>query len=76
MDSFKLITIEFLGPQFKKYNYGWIGNLKHYGELIPPAYNLSKTTVPVYVFYGANDYAATPQVVCYIDFKMRFGLFY
>ena len=50
------------GPQFNKYDYGWIGNSKRYGTIYPPAYDLSKVTVPVYIFHAANDYLATPKV--------------
>lgn len=52
----------FIDPQFNKYDYGLIGNLKRYGKRKPPAYDLSKVTVPVYIFHGANDYLATPKV--------------
>ena len=52
-----------LGPKFDKYDYGWILNLKHYGQLIPPAYDLSKVTVPVHIFHGHNDYVAVPKVI-------------
>lgn len=52
-----------IGPRFNKYDYGWILNLKHYGQLIPPAYDLSKVTVPVHIFHGQNDYVASLKVM-------------
>ena len=51
-----------LGPQFNQYSYGWVGNLKHYGKINPPAYDLSKVTAPVYIFHAKNDYLASPKV--------------
>ena len=65
-----------IGPRFNKYDYGWIFNLKHYGQLIPPAYDLSKVTVPVHIFHGQNDYVASPKVMYkyiykYCHFKMN-----
>ena len=52
----------FPDPTFNQYDHGWIGNLKRYGNINPPAYDLSKVTTPVYMFHGANDYLATPKV--------------
>ncbi len=44
-----------LAPKFKKFNYGWIGNLKRYGMIKPPAYDLSKVTTPIHIFHAKND---------------------
>ncbi|XP_043796542.1 lipase 3-like [Apis laboriosa] len=40
--------------KFRKYDYG-IGNLKKYGKIYPPDYELAKIKIPVYLYYGAND---------------------
>ncbi len=50
-----------LAPSFNKYNYGWAGNQKLYGQPNPPAYDLSKVTTPVYIFYGKNDHRVSPK---------------
>lgn len=53
----------FADPKLNMYNYGLIENLKHYGQLNPPAYNLSKVTLPaVYIFHGKNDFIVTAEV--------------
>ncbi len=49
-------------PKFSQYNFGWIGNLRRYGRLQPPEYDLSKVTAPVYIFYALQDFIATPDV--------------
>ena len=55
--------VDISDPQLNMYNFGWIGNLKHYGQLNPPAYNLTKVTLPaVYIFHGNNDYIVTAKV--------------
>ncbi|KAG6802763.1 lipase 3 [Apis mellifera caucasica] len=41
--------------KFRKYDYGTIGNLKKYGKIQPPDYELAKIKIPVYLYYGAND---------------------
>ncbi|XP_044761996.1 lipase 3-like isoform X1 [Coccinella septempunctata] len=41
--------------RFTKYDYGPEKNLKKYGSIEPPEYNLSKVTSPVALFYGKND---------------------
>jgi lysosomal acid lipase/cholesteryl ester hydrolase len=49
------------GETFIPYNYGLWENLLRYGSIRPPPYNLSKITAPVYLFWGQNDYLATPE---------------
>ncbi len=51
-----------IDPQFNQFDFGWIGNLKHYGKLDPPAYDLGRMTAPVFIFYGPNDYLSLPKV--------------
>lgn len=45
------------------YDYGKLKNKRVYGQSDPPVYDLSKITLPVYLFYGENDLLATPKVV-------------
>ncbi|XP_058808641.1 lipase 3-like [Phymastichus coffea] len=49
--------------KFREYNYGIIGNLKKYLDLIPPEYDLSKLQVPIGFFWAENDYYSSPQDV-------------
>ncbi|XP_033218381.1 lipase 3-like [Belonocnema kinseyi] len=43
---------------FRQYDYGFSGNLKKYGRLSPPDYDLSLITTPVILHYSANDWLA------------------
>lgn len=40
---------------FRQYDYGKRKNLQIYGYPEPPTYNLSRITVPTYLYYGPND---------------------
>ena len=40
-------------------------NMIQYGQPTPPPYNLSSVTAPVVVFYGDNDWLATPKVISF-----------
>ncbi|XP_015114439.1 lipase 3 [Diachasma alloeum] len=44
--------------QFRQYDYGAFDNLKKYGTLTPPKYDISKIKVPIACFYGDNDWLA------------------
>lgn len=48
----KNILFYILGEKFLRFNYGLDGNLEHYGTPYPPAYDLSRVTAPVYLYYG------------------------
>ena len=37
------------------FNYGPEENLQRYGSTKPPRYDLSKVTVPVFIFWSEND---------------------
>ncbi|XP_042230545.1 LOW QUALITY PROTEIN: lipase lipl-5-like [Homarus americanus] len=41
---------------FTMYNYGVLGNIKHYGQVTPPLYNISHVTSPFY--WSDNDWLA------------------
>lgn len=45
---------------FSHFDYGKAENIKKYGSVIPPKYNLSKISVPVNVYYGENDALSGP----------------
>lgn len=54
---------------FTKYNYGFFGNLKRYGQSSPPAYDLSKVKVPssnTIVFYGGGDALSDPTDMAFL----------
>lgn len=63
----------FLG-KFRKYDYGIIGNLKKYGKIQPPDYELAKIKIPVHLYYAANDMFINVEV-CILIRKFRFILF-
>lgn len=41
--------------RFQQFDYGVIGNIKHYGTSKPPEYDLSKITLPITLFWSKND---------------------
>ncbi|XP_046748746.1 lipase 3-like [Diprion similis] len=41
--------------KFRQYDYGQIENFGRYQQAEPPAYDVSKITAPVALFYGRND---------------------
>ena len=51
------------GETFIPYSYGWLSNLRRYGQITPPPYDLNKVTAPVYIFYGPNDSVVSPEVI-------------
>jgi pimeloyl-ACP methyl ester carboxylesterase len=40
---------------FQQFDYGTEGNIKHYGQRTPPAFNLADLNVPVALFTGGRD---------------------
>jgi len=50
---------------FEHYDYGTQGNLQHYNQATPPAYNLKEfpADLPVALFAGGSDYLADPTDV-------------
>jgi hypothetical protein len=48
--------------KFRRYDHGWFKNLLTYGQLSPPAYDLSKITAPVALHYSENDWLAAVTV--------------
>ncbi|CAG9761996.1 unnamed protein product [Ceutorhynchus assimilis] len=41
---------------FRRFDYGKVANIVHYGQLTPPAFNVSKITAPLAVYYAKNDF--------------------
>lgn len=48
---------------FSRYDYGLLGNMKHYNRRTPPAYNLSSVKAPVVLMWGQEDWLADPTDV-------------
>lgn len=48
---------------FHMYDYGFLGNQNHYGQSSPPDFNLANVQIPVALFWGQNDWLATPEDV-------------
>lgn len=61
------------GFAFSAYSYGRQENLKRYGTEEPPEYDLSLVTVPVIVFWSANDYVVGPEVIYPFPFLINLG---
>ncbi|XP_050441317.1 lipase 3-like [Adelges cooleyi] len=55
---------------FGQYNFNKEKNMEKYGQLEPPAYNLSKVTVPVALYYANNDWMAAPEDVQVLGDKL------
>ncbi|XP_013137822.1 PREDICTED: gastric triacylglycerol lipase-like [Papilio polytes] len=51
---------------FNKYDYGSSRNLAIYGSAQPPQYALNRTTIPVVLTYGRNDYLVDPKDVMWL----------
>jgi len=66
----------FFIDSFQKYDYGSQGNLMHYGKKNPPLYNISKTTVPTYLYYGGNDAFIHQKVGKSKVFHKQFYMFF
>ncbi|XP_074030554.1 gastric triacylglycerol lipase-like [Leptinotarsa decemlineata] len=46
--------------QFRQFDYGTVKNIRVYGQIIPPSYQLSNIKVPIALFVGKNDLLASP----------------
>lgn len=46
---------------FQHFDYGLVGNMEHYGQAIPPPYNLSRVTCPTIMLWANNDWLADPK---------------
>ena len=43
------------------FDYGKKENYKRYNQYYPPEYDLSKITIPVYLYHGEDDLLSTPD---------------
>jgi len=60
-------TQEIKAEVFQAFDYGDAkDNMKHYNQSTPPAYDPSKLTLPVALFYGGNDSLADPTDVAHL----------
>ncbi|CAB3237036.1 unnamed protein product [Arctia plantaginis] len=70
----------YLSKRFQRYDYGSKANQLIYSSPVPPNYNLSLVTAPLYIFYSDSDWFSTtvdvknllsklPNVVKYVNFN-------
>jgi len=57
-----IIFEQFFSDYFRKYDYGKIGNMKHYQSKTPPNYDLSQVTAATYIYHSKYDVIAPPKV--------------
>uniref|UniRef100_A0A1L8DPY2 Lipase n=2 Tax=Nyssomyia neivai TaxID=330878 RepID=A0A1L8DPY2_9DIPT len=55
---------------FAQYDHGTVGNLKRYGSINPPSYELSKVTAPVTIYYAQNDWLSSIEDVEHLAQKL------
>lgn len=56
--------------RFRQYDYGYQGNLRKYEQPTPPDYDLSKVTIPIYLFTANNDWLSSEQDVANLESKL------
>ncbi|XP_013165554.1 PREDICTED: lipase member J-like [Papilio xuthus] len=56
-----------ISKKFQKYDYGLKKNLQLYGSVVPPLYNLKKSTMPIVLIYGNNDFLVDPRDVRWLS---------
>jgi len=49
--------------RFRNFDYGFLGNMRHYKQRSPPEYNLKNVKVPVALYYSPNDWLSVVQDV-------------
>lgn len=49
--------------RFCQYDFGLLGNLIRYKSYLPPSYNVTKITAPIYLFYSDGDLLSDPKDV-------------
>ena len=50
-------------PKFKKFNYGYFGNMKAYGQSTPPVYDFGRIRTKIRMFSGSADILGDPTDV-------------
>lgn len=53
--------------EFRKYDYGPVGNVIEYNQTEPPCYNLSNIKTPLYLFYAKNDILNSEKDVLHLS---------
>lgn len=58
--------------QFQMYDYGASGNMKMYGQLTPPLYDMTKfpSNLPTMLCAGGEDYLADPADVAWLETQL------
>nr|XP_029712296.1 lipase 1-like [Aedes albopictus] len=49
--------------RFQQYDFGREENVRRYGSVKPPGYQLERSTAPIALFYGLNDWLVHPRNV-------------
>jgi len=57
--------------KFQKYDFGFIGNVWHYGTYKAPEYVVSRMEVPTVLYWGGKDLFADPEDVGMLLFKIK-----
>ncbi|KAF2906027.1 hypothetical protein ILUMI_00149, partial [Ignelater luminosus] len=52
-----------MSHKFRRYDYGFLENVRNYNSFTPPLYNLTKIKIPVYLIAGRGDILARPENV-------------
>lgn len=64
-NNFVKNIVLFTGESFLYFDFGPAENLKRYGRVDPPEYNLTLVTAPVYLVHADNDPFAPLEVIFY-----------
>lgn len=59
----QLITKPKDAPEFSKFDFGIVENLKQYGQAKPPVWDLKNIKTKLTLIVGTGDYFSTPQDV-------------
>ncbi|BHF74484.1 hypothetical protein SprV_0501757000 [Sparganum proliferum] len=49
--------------KFQAFDFGTEGNMRHYNQSVPPTYGLSNMDIPMKLYWGGDDWLATPPDV-------------
>ncbi|CAG0900961.1 unnamed protein product [Darwinula stevensoni] len=61
---------EVYAKKFQQYDWGKAKNLKRYGSIEPPEYDLSKVITPTFLYWGKNDSLADPTDVEWLSNRL------
>lgn len=57
--------------RFQKYDYGFVKNMELYGAFLPPEYNLSVITAPIFIYHSVNDDLSSVEDVKHLSSKLN-----